>query len=79
MVVDAASKNMSYSLLDKRDPRNMIKACPNCGEIWVKVEGCNGSTTCGSRVSDNVTEKGKFFCKFVFNFAKGKLSWTKKL
>lgn len=26
---------------------NYIKKCPHCGEIWMKVAGCNGETTCG--------------------------------
>jgi len=27
----------------------MIRSCPYCGEIWIKVEGCNNLTTCGNR------------------------------
>jgi len=34
---------------NKADPRNMIKNCPHCGEIWIKVEGCDGTTSCGNR------------------------------
>ncbi|CAK63694.1 unnamed protein product (macronuclear) [Paramecium tetraurelia] len=25
-----------------------IKACPNCGLIWLKVSGCEGATNCGN-------------------------------
>jgi len=31
-----------------------FRKCPHCNEIWAKVEGCNGSTTCGNRVSANM-------------------------
>ena len=27
----------------------MIRKCPHCLEIWMKVEGCNGQTKCGQR------------------------------
>ncbi|KAL9178866.1 hypothetical protein ACHAXT_011839 [Thalassiosira profunda] len=27
--------------------RNALRRCQHCGEIWVKVEGCDGATTCG--------------------------------
>ena len=25
-----------------------FRKCPHCGEVWTKVEGCDGSTTCGN-------------------------------
>ena len=32
----------------KRDhPLNYIRECNHCGLIWLKVDGCNGMTTCG--------------------------------
>ena len=40
---------MSYNPEDSNDPRNMIRSCPFCGEIWIKVEGCDSVTTCGNR------------------------------
>ena len=42
-----AEKLMSYSLLDKSNNLNMYKECPYCRLIWVKVDGCDGETTCG--------------------------------
>lgn len=33
---------------DKAHFFNFIKACPNCGLIWLKVSGCEGETTCGA-------------------------------
>ena len=29
-------------------PFNLVKKCPNCGLIWLKVDGCDGDTTCGN-------------------------------
>ncbi len=40
---------MSYNPLDTRNPRNLIRKCPYCEEIWIKVEGCDGETECGRR------------------------------
>ena len=33
-----------YKLIDTN-----FRKCPHCGEVWTKVEGCKGSTTCGNR------------------------------
>ena len=44
---------MSYDPDDYEDPRNMIRRCPHCGEIWMKVEGCDGQTRCGERGWEN--------------------------
>lgn len=46
--VELVVSNMSYNPNDKDDPRNMIKRCPFCGLIWLKVEGCDNATICGS-------------------------------
>lgn len=27
--------------------RNALRRCQYCGEVWVKVSGCDGETTCG--------------------------------
>lgn len=44
-----AVEEMSYNPDDANEPRNLIRSCPYCGEIWIKVEGCDGNTTCGNR------------------------------
>lgn len=31
------------------DIRDLFRACPNCGLIWMKVMGCDGMTTCGNK------------------------------
>ena len=42
---------LSYDPNDPNDPINMFKRCPNpeCNIMWVRVEGCDGATTCGNR------------------------------
>ena len=70
---------MSYSLLDKSDPRNMIKKCPFCELIWIKVSGCDGETFCGNvPTGEKEFLKGNFL-RFVFNFVKGKLYYKKNV
>ena len=27
-----------------------LRKCPHCGQVWTKVEGCDGQTTCGNRL-----------------------------
>merc|ERR1712232_770608 len=44
-----AKELMSFNPDDTKDWRNSIRKCQFCGEVWVKVSGCNGSTTCGKR------------------------------
>jgi len=54
----------------------MFKACPHCGIIWVKVDGCDGKTTCGNRLS------GDYFLdrkpSDTFSTPKFKFSWANK-
>jgi small GTP-binding protein len=47
-MAEMVENNMSYSVNDQTDPRNMIKKCPHCGLVWFKVQGCDGETTCGN-------------------------------
>ncbi|KAL4432270.1 hypothetical protein ABPG74_020238 [Tetrahymena malaccensis] len=66
-----ASQQMSYSLLNPKDPRNLFKQCPNCGIIWLKVEGCDGLTSCGKRYYDmDFYVNVKQFMKFKFDWRK---------
>ena len=39
---------MSYDPDDKTDWKNYLKKCNHCGEIWLKVSGCDGNTKCGA-------------------------------
>lgn len=74
------SKWMSYSLFDKEDPRNLIKRCPFCEEIWFKTEGCNGQTSCGQRGFSNyydISKKVSYWVKFIALKIGGKLIITK--
>ena len=58
--IEKSNKLLSWKVTDTSDPRNHYKACPHCGAVWVKVEGCNGATTCGSVPTsrDNKRKKG---------------------
>lgn len=68
---------MSYNLLDSTNPKNNIKKCPNCSEIWVKVQGCEGVTTCGKRpeIYEGEIDNSNFL-RFFFFWRKG-FSWKK--
>merc|ERR1712230_201042 len=28
-----------------------LRKCPHCSQVWAKLEGCDGSTTCGNKPS----------------------------
>ena len=38
------------------DWRNKVRECPYCKEVWVKVAGCEGETTCGNYADLGATE-----------------------
>lgn len=44
-----------------------LRKCPHCGEVWAKLEGCDGATTCGNRMT---TPESRFntMSSFSFNF-----------
>merc|ERR1712022_45373 len=52
---------MSYNPDDDSDWRKCIRKCQYCGEIWVKVSGCNGITTCGNRDESRDVRKKPWF------------------
>jgi predicted GTPase len=69
---------MSYNLFDNQDPRNLIKRCPRCEEIWFKTEGCDGTTTCGENNFEEASENSKTsFWKYQITRVNGKLQWIK--
>jgi len=39
---------MTFDVNDKTNLRNLLKKCPYCDLIWIKVLGCDGATTCGN-------------------------------
>jgi len=57
-------------LKNKPKPEDKIfRKCPHCREVWVKVEGCNGTTTCGARVSKKKdADGGDVFKQYRFEF-----------
>jgi GTP-binding protein EngB required for normal cell division len=57
-----------------------LRKCPHCGLIWTKVEGCNGSTTCGNRpsnVNDIRDSAFSVLATFSFEWIGNKLNITK--
>ncbi|CAB9501217.1 expressed unknown protein [Seminavis robusta] len=46
--VEASNTFLSWNVTDVSDPRNHYRACNHCGAVFVKVEGCDGATTCGA-------------------------------
>lgn len=40
---------MSWDIEDPSNLKNQLRKCPNCGLVWVRVEGCDGNTQCGAR------------------------------
>jgi 50S ribosome-binding GTPase len=55
--VDASNKLLSWDVTDPNDARNSYKSCPHCGAIFIKTEGCDGNTTCGSIPSSVAKER----------------------
>jgi len=72
----AAYQRMSPDLLDADNPRMKFRKCQYCGEIWVKVEACDGATKCGRRpFSKDVSAKPSETFKFSFDKV---MKWVKK-
>ena len=78
---------MTYNLNNMKDPRNLIKRCPFCKEIWYKVSGCDGETLCGTepeykndiiRDSKDIKKEIKKLFTHCFEWCKGKLLYLKK-
>ena len=66
---------------DESDPRNLIKACPFCGLIWVKVVGCDGDTTCGSppRIIDKIKNEFSFSTfNYIYSWNEGILNFRRE-
>ena len=42
-----AQAMLAFDINDTTDWRNNVRECPLCGEVWVKVYGCEGTTICG--------------------------------
>lgn len=65
---------MSYSLNDAQDPRNLVKECPGCHEIWFKAEGCDGETWCGCREFNIFADiLSKVWYRFKVSLVNGRL------
>ncbi|CAJ1343880.1 unnamed protein product [Effrenium voratum] len=54
------------------DWRNAIRRCQHCREVWVKVEGCDGATTCGARPSGRDASSTAYY-RLLWERVEGKL------
>ena len=46
--VETTNQLLSYDITDVSNPQNLVKKCNYCGATWIKTEGCDGATFCGS-------------------------------
>jgi len=44
---------------------SQLRKCPHCGEVWAKLEGCDGDTTCGNRAT---LRESRFANMYSFSF-----------
>ncbi len=51
---------------DSGDWRNALRRCQHCGEVWVRVEGCDGETTCGLVPSSGDPDSGESYVKYIW-------------
>ena len=70
---------MSFDIDDYSDPKNNIKKCPHCGEIWIRVEKCDNKTYCGNlpKSKDN-NHNNKIFLKYEISWSDKKYTYKKK-
>lgn len=67
-----AKKHLLVNPDNISDWRNAIRRCQFCGEVWVKVEGCDDKTTCGAR-PDSLDASATEYYRFLWNRVDGKL------
>jgi hypothetical protein len=55
-----------------------LRRCPHCGEVWAKLEGCNGGTTCGNltdgRTLTALDGRSASMHNFIFTYSPGGLT-----
>ena len=62
--LDLLSKSTSYAV-----SYNEYRRCPFCHLVWTKVEGCDGSTTCGEIPSRFQDKTRASYLRYRFEFA----------
>lgn len=45
-----------------------LRKCPHCPCVWAKLEGCDGATTCGNKVSNFFDGRFTSFANFSFEY-----------
>ncbi|CAK8999566.1 unnamed protein product [Durusdinium trenchii] len=73
-----AKKYLTVNPDNTGDWRNAIRRCQHCREVWVKVEGCDGNTTCGARPSGSDSFSTSYF-RLMWERVEGKLIPAKYL
>ena len=67
-----AKKYLLVNPDNTNDWRNAIRRCQHCCEVWVKVEGCDGATTCGARPSQ-IDPSSAAYYRLLWERVEGKL------
>mmetsp|Transcript_50720 Transcript_50720/g.157052 ORF Transcript_50720/g.157052 Transcript_50720/m.157052 type:complete len:454 (+) Transcript_50720:58-1419(+) len=74
---EVVKEMMSYNPDDPNDWKNSIRKCQFCGEVWVKVSGCNGMTTCGNRAGGRDVTDRPWFRYTFWTDATGRFLWAR--
>ena len=63
------TEHVKERLRNKPKPEDAIfRRCPHCREVWIKVVGCDGNTTCGARPNDHKESGGYQPSYYTFEF-----------
>ena len=62
--VETTNKCLSWDMTDPNDARNKYKSCPHCNAVFIKTEGCDGSTYCGNVPKDLRRQMPRFEVQF---------------
>jgi len=47
---------------------NDLRKCPHCGQVWAKLVGCDGATTCGQMIGGADSRRNGVMATFTFQF-----------
>ena len=64
-------------LLSPNHPFKLLRKCNHCGEVWMKVQGCDGPTVCGEIPNtDDIMSKKLLNLKYRFVYKDNKITYT---
>jgi len=72
---DKVKRHLIVDPDDTNDWRNCIRRCPHCQTVWVKVQGCDGGTTCGKM--PDAGDAASAFVNYLWERVDGMLQWKK--